>query len=329
MDSSTWELIGAGALILVLFGVAALVDLRNRRIFRGSIDPRPKITLPGISKADQQERAAYVLKQAHDLNQLPWDEQAVFDRLEAERLFQSALDSIADAEGDYRKLAPAVDDLLKLPKDLALSGAARILMTLSFFRGDMYSPAGVQVALTFTSAAVNTDPLSVDAWIVRLLVATSVADPMYGRIAKYAKKRIDKLNPNHPRYPSVESAFYKRYGTKQQYEASLRRMIDLAPSLSVKRAGYDRLALFYGNAGRLDDAIATYQEYFRQDPEGSAWIWHNYSLVLMAAKRYREALDASDHALSFFEFKVARDVNNKARKALGMTPDSSSIEVEG
>jgi tetratricopeptide (TPR) repeat protein len=329
MDSSTWELIGAGALILILVGVAALIDLRNRRILKGLINPKPKISLPGISKAEQQQRATYALSQARDLHQLPWGERATSDRLEAERLFQNALDRIADAEGDYRKLAPVIDDLLKLPKDLGLSGAARILMTLSFFRGDMFSPEGVQAALAFTSSAVKADPLSVDAWIVRLHVATSVSDPAYGRIAKYAKKRIDKLNPNHPRYPSVESLYYKRYGTKQQYEASLRRMIDLAPSLSVKRAGYDRLALFYGNAGRLDDAIATYQEYFRQDSEGSAWIWHNYSLVLLAAKRYREALDASDHALSFFEFKVARDVNNKARKALGMTPDAPSVEVDG
>jgi tetratricopeptide (TPR) repeat protein len=186
----------------------------------------------------------------------------------------------------------------------------------------------VQAALTFTSKAVNGDPLSVDAWIMRFYVATSANDPMYGRIAKAAKKQIEKLNPNHPRYPEVESSYYKRYGTKQQYEASLRRMIDLAPSLTVKRAGYDRLALFYWNAGRLDDAITTYQEYFRQDPEGSAWIWHNYSLVLMAAKRYREALDASDHALSFFEFRVARNVNNEARKALGMASDSPTAEVD-
>jgi tetratricopeptide (TPR) repeat protein len=329
MDSSTWELIGAGALILILFGVAALIDLRNRRIFRGLITPKPKISLPGISKAEQQERAAFVLRQAHDLNQLPWGKQSISVRLEAERVFQNALDTIADAEGDYRKLAPVVDELLKLPKDLGLSGAARILMTLSFFRGDMFSPEGVQAALAFTSNAVNAEPLSVDAWIVRLHVATSVSDPMYGRIAKYAKKQIEKLNPNHPRYPSVESLYYRRYGTKQQYEASLRRMIDLAPSLSVKRAGYDRLAMSYATSGRLDEALATYQEYFRQDPEGSAWMWHNYSIFLLRAKRYREALDASDHALSFFEFKVARDINNAARKALGLTPDSSSIEVEG
>jgi hypothetical protein len=51
---------------------------------------------------------------------------------------------------------------------------------------------------------------------------------------------------------------------------------------------------------------------------GYVWSWHNYSLVLMWAKHYQEALDASNRALSFFEFGVARAVNNEARAKLGM-----------
>jgi hypothetical protein len=137
MDSSTWQLVGAGALILILVLVDSLIDLRNRRIIKGLINPKPKISLPGISKAEQQQRAAYALSQAQDLSQLPWGERSVPDGLETERIYQSALDTIADAEGDYRKLAPVVDELLKLPRDLALSGVARILMTLSYFRGGM------------------------------------------------------------------------------------------------------------------------------------------------------------------------------------------------
>jgi hypothetical protein len=45
----------------------------------------------------------------------------------------------------------------------------------------------------------------------------------------------------------------------------------------------------------------------------------------MKAKRYQEALVASDRALTFFEFGVARDVNNQARKELGMPPAESPI----
>jgi tetratricopeptide (TPR) repeat protein len=105
-------------------------------------------------------------------------------------------------------------------------------------------------------------------------------------------------------------------------------MIDLSPSPVAKRAGYGRLAMHYAATGRLENALASYQEYFRQYPEGSAWTWHNYSIWLMEAKRYREALDASNRALSFFEFGVARDLNNEARKALGMATVALYGEVE-
>src|SRR5262249_51883460 len=158
--------------------------------------------------ADQQERAAFVLTQVNELNQLRWGEHAMTDRREAERIYQAAFDAIADAEGDYRKLVPIVDELLKLPIDLALSGVARIIMTFSNFRSGLYSPEGVQAALGFTSAAINFDPLSVDAWIMRLDVATSVDDSRYSMIANAAMKQIQKLNPNHPRFPAVESSFY-------------------------------------------------------------------------------------------------------------------------
>lgn len=39
---------------------------------------------------------------------------------------------------------------------------------------------------------------------------------------------------------------------------------------------------------------------------------------VLAAQRYQEALEASNRALAFFEFSTARNVNNKARQALGM-----------
>lgn len=325
MDSSTWQLFAAGGLILALSILAFLFYRRDQNIARGDSNPRPRVSLPGISKADQQERDAFVMAQVNDLNQLPWGEHAIADRQQAERIYQGALDAIADAEGDYRKLEPVVEELLKLPLDLALSGVARIVMTLSYYRGGMYSPVGVQAALAFTSAAINIDPLSVDAWIMRLDVATSVEDSRYRLIAAKALKQIQTLNPNHPRFPAAESSYYKRYGTKQQYETALRRMIDLSPSPIARRAGYDRLAMYYASRGRLDDTLATYQQYFREYPEGSAWTWHNYSIFLMQAKRYQEALDASNRALAFFEFGVARDTNNAARKALGMSPVDPAI----
>ena len=328
MDSSTWQLFAAGGLILALAIAAYFARRRDQKIETDLINPRPGVDLSGISRADQLQTDAFVLAQVNDLNQLPWGENAVPDRQQAEQIYQAALDAIADAEGDYRKLVPIMDDLLKLPMDLALSGVARIVMSLAYYRKGQFSPVGLQAALAYTSSAIQHDPLSVDAWIMRLVVATSVPDGKFRLIAKTALKQAQTLNPNHPRFPDAESKYYQLYGTHEQYKAALLRMIELAPSPVIRRAGYDRLAWYYAERGNLDEAIATYQRYFREDPKGSAWTWHNYSRILLAAKRYQEALDASNRALSFFEFSIARETNNEARKALGMPP-INPVEVDG
>jgi tetratricopeptide (TPR) repeat protein len=318
MDWSTWLTILISAIIVS--GVGAFIAKgREQNIAEGTINPLPQARLVGISRAEQQQRAAFVIEQVNALNTYPWGEQAISDRQEAERIYHGALETIFEAEGDYAKLSPAIEELKKLPIDLALTGLARIVMTLSYFRGEQFSPPGVQAALNYTTTAVNANPLSMDAWIMRLWIAATVPDRSFRALAEAALKQAQSLNPNHPYFPDAESLYYKRYGTKQQYEIALRRMIDLAPSPVVKRAGYDRLATYYASRGRLDDAIATYGRLFREYPEGSAWGWHNYSIFLMQAKRYQEALDASNRALAFFEFGVARETNNKARKALGMS----------
>ena len=320
MDSSAWELFAAGGLILALAIAAYFVKRRERRMVAGQINPRPSVDLMGVSREDRRLTDTFVATQINDLNQLPWGEQPIPDRRQAEQVYQTALDVIANAEGDYRKLAPAVEDLLHLPIDLALSGVARIIMALSYYQKGQYAPLGLQAALSYTSAAITLDPLSADAWIMRLLVATSVKDTKFRLIAKEALKQAQTLNPNHPRFPDAESRYYELYGNGEQYKAALLRMIDLAPSLVVRRAGYDRLAWYYANHRQLGDAIATYQRYFTEDPQGSAWTWHNYSIILFAAKRPQEALAASDRALTFFEFSSARDTNNAIREKLGMPP---------
>ena len=60
----------------------------------------------------------------------------------------------------------------------------------------------------------------------------------------------------------------------------------------VKSAGYDRLALFYADRGRLGEAIDLYQRMFQESPEGSVWSWHNYS-VLQNLPLYTEASNGS------------------------------------
>jgi tetratricopeptide (TPR) repeat protein len=177
-------------------------------------------------------------------------------------------------------LSPAVEQLRDLPLDLAYSGVARIIMTLAYFRGTAFSPEGIQAALAFTSRAVQANPQSADAWVMRLWVATAPTRP-YTLIAEHALSQARALAPNHPYLPDAKAMYYQRWGRLKEYEAALRRMIELAPTAVVRSAGYDRLALFYADHGRLDEAIDLYQQMLQESPAGSAWSWHNHSLALL------------------------------------------------
>lgn len=331
MDSGTLQAILVlgliGGLGLVLAILISIGRGQSRRLLAGDVNPLPFVPLIGVPRAEVEEHRAFVERQVDDLNQIRWGADATVDRQHAERTYQAALDALTEAEGDYRKLPAIVGMLVDLPQDLSLSGAAAVILRLAYVKDSMYIPQGVRAALAYTSAAIKAYPVSVDAWIARLSVASSIDDARYRAVADDALRKVRGLNPNHPRFPAVEASYYRTYGTSEQSEAAMHRMIALAPSPVVKRQGYDRLAWLYATTQRRDEAIATYQQLFREQPEGTAWTWHNYSLQLLAAKRYQEALDASNRALSFFEFGVARDVNNKARKALGM-PVVAAEEIQ-
>ncbi|HEV2236453.1 MAG TPA: tetratricopeptide repeat protein [Ktedonobacterales bacterium] len=329
MDSNTLQLIGAGALIAAL-GAGAVVEQRLRhRAPSAKGNPLAKVTLRGVSASDLAERNAFAVARAKELRALPWGQAAIGERHLAEELYQRARGALVDAEGDYRKYPAIVRSVLACPLDLGYSLCAQVVQLYAFFSGDNYAPEGIRAALTFTSDAVKHDPASVDAWITRAQVACTMLDMRYKAIADYALKRAQALNPNHPRLPNAESSFAKRWLRQDQYEAAVRRIITYATDPNDRRAGFDRLANLQRETGRLDDAIATYQQLFAEQPQGTAWTWHNYSIALLQAKRYQEALDASNHALAFFEFTVARNINNKARAGLSLPSSSAERATDG
>lgn len=315
------QLVVAGALIAVLAVAAVVAEWLRRRPPSPTANPLAKVVLSGVSGRDLRERNAFAVAQAAELRALPWGQHVISDRHQAETIYQRALGAMTEAEGDYRKFPPIVSSVLECPLDLAFSLCAQVVQRYAFFSDDNFAPEGIRAALTFTSDAVRHDPTSVDAWIRRATVASTMLDMRYKAIADYALKRARALDPNHPRLPLAESSFAKRWLRRDQYEAAVRRIITYATDPIDRRAGYDRLGNLQRETGRLDDAIATYQQLFREQPEGTAWTWHNYSIALLLAKRYQEALDASNRALGFFEFAVARNINNRARKELGLPPD--------
>ncbi|HEY7092898.1 MAG TPA: tetratricopeptide repeat protein [Ktedonobacterales bacterium] len=322
--------------LLGLVIVAYIVRRNDEKNIAGERNPWPSFRLRGAANAARRSRrAARVPPWAQELQQISWEDHvdslwpeavalertwwrgpAAADRREAERGYYEALNLIFTAEGDPTRFGPALDQLRALPLDLAFSGVARVILTPPSVRGVACSPEGVQLALTYTLRAVQANPLSADAWVMRLWVAVAASTRSYHVIAEHVLSQAQALAPSHPYLPEAEALYLQRHGRPRECEAALRRMIQLAPTDVVKSAGYDRLALFYADHGRLNEALELYQNVLREFPAGSAWLWRYYALILMRAKRYHEALDSSDRALAYFEFGSACAVNNDARRRL-------------
>jgi hypothetical protein len=82
--------ITAGGLLGVL--IAAFIMTRDdKKIVTGALNPRPRFRPPGASKDEQRARAAFVQRQEEELRQIPWGQQTLSDRQEAERAYHEAI----------------------------------------------------------------------------------------------------------------------------------------------------------------------------------------------------------------------------------------------
>ena len=163
-----------GGLIGLLIGllmVAFIATRNDKNIVAGEINPRPRFRPPASRrlKSDRAPRPFYVKRMRCDRFRGASMRSPTVRR--RERRYHEALNTIFVA--DAGELSPTVEQLRDLPLDLAYSGAARIIMTLAYFRGTAFSPEGIQTALTFTSRAVQANPQSTDAWVMRLWVAAA------------------------------------------------------------------------------------------------------------------------------------------------------------
>src|SRR5215831_10781209 len=95
-----------------------------------------------------------------------------------------------------------------------------------------------------------------------------------------ASRRLKSIRA--PRSSNVKPARCDRFRGASMRFLTVRRLsaaIMRRSTAVVKSAGYDRLALFYADRGRLGEAIDLYQRMFQESPEGSVWSWHNYSVL--------------------------------------------------
>jgi tetratricopeptide (TPR) repeat protein len=310
-------------ILLFIFGAAYLIrryaarKVAQRRLTTIlTVPPLPE-TMPAWADADH---IAFVKRQIAALRRVPWGEKAERDSQAAHALYEQGLAVTYSAGGEFNKLTDAVDAFVRCPKPLALTGAADVILRLSYLRGTQYIPQGVQEAIGYTTQALQLNPKLVDAWLVRVRVLSLYEGRTALGLMKLALDEARKLAPNSPRLAMAESSYFRRIGNSELRIAALWRALAAAADGQLtppeRMSALDGVAWELMSAGTLDEAIRAYDQLNTEFPE-SAWGWHNASVAYDKAGRLAEALERSERALSFFEFGNARLRNNIIRLKLG------------
>lgn len=256
------------------------------------------------------------------LRQIPWGRvEPLISVADAPQAYQRAQELVRDVTGDWRKLAEPTAIYSHLPAPWCWLGAAQVTRTRAFLMGNTYSPTGVRQALYFLSEALALDPNNVDAWLMRANLLRANGDSKRLNPAQDALQRARQIAPDSPDLPNVEAQVFSTFGRLDLAEQAAREAVRRGRTQQDWIGNQDSLALILLSAKRPSEAADVYQQVVAVEQD-NPWIWHNYSLALSSAKRYQEALDASDRALALMEFGVARQRNNWLRKQLGLATQS-------
>jgi len=293
---------------------------RESKYERGGTPPLSKIIAKHNDRARMQSSTRYVKARIEELRQITWEQQPITDLAYGQRLYDEGIAIANRAEGDHKKLGAAIHCFVQCPPALAYSGAAEVMRRLSYVGGSDSVPLGIQEAGRYSSLAVESDPNSAEAWIMRACVFCAAPDRLYKKIARYAIEQGRRIAPTHPRLTYPVALYAKIIGDTAGQEVAFLSAIDTLPTPPERLATLKLLASSYTAQGHYEKAINTYQRALTEFPEGSAWTWHNYSLALERVGRYQEALESSDRALTFFEFSRARKQNDELRIQLGLPP---------
>ncbi len=285
------------------------------------LPPAPK-QLPAISKSMVLQARGYTLQMQQLASR--WRKQGIPVSATRPANFEEELAKVHSVTGNWNDLAGPLRAFGEMPAPWRWIGAAEIIRYLAYWHNRIFVTSTIRQGLRFIVEAQDVDPQNVDALLTRVTLLTCSDDPQWIRMALETLTMARQLAPTHPRLPKVEIDYYTRIGDHDQALAANERLIALAPSAEEANRRRAKRADMLMEANRLEEAAAVFAEVAPTFPD-NPWLWHNYSIVLRRLKRYHEALEVSDHALSVMEFKTARDNNNWLRTQLGKPANTYQV----
>jgi tetratricopeptide (TPR) repeat protein len=102
-----------------------------------------------------------------------------------------------------------------------------------------------------------------------------------------AKAALPEKDNNRPTVLAKLAQAYDEAGRTDDAIATYKQAIDIKPSPDY----YNNLGGVFGRAGKIEDATAAFQKSAELDPPHAAGAWLNYGIVLSNANRYKEAVE--------------------------------------
>jgi tetratricopeptide (TPR) repeat protein len=195
--------------------------------------------------------------------------------------------NINDSDSYRRMYTKSLDAFLAFRKGLE---------TISQAKNDRIRNEGLESLLK----AVAYDPEFVEAADILLLflMQTNVTVNYDSSIS--ILERLHRIATHHPRIPLVLAEIYYQMGNKEKVEQLLRDLVKSSPKFTE---GWLRLALFYHNSDRMDDAISALRSILDYEPK-EATALDLMGAIYAAAEERTEAEQAWLEALNIDPTRV-------------------------
>jgi tetratricopeptide (TPR) repeat protein len=287
-----------------------------RRAARNTIRSGRALRIPALPPREvmaTQDSLRHVRHFALELMSVPWGEEVRVSSTELRSLFDQTVADVRRVSGDWRKYAEPIETFAGMPSPWCFVGAAEIMQRLAYTRGNLYVPYGLRQGLRFIALAQAVDPENTDALVTRARLLASSSERTWLRLAEDTLRRVQAIAPQHPRLPSAEATLFSHFREYDKALAALDQAIARAPTPTDRVQAQIARANTLRALERYDEAITAYQQLLQTESD-DPWLWHNLSITLAAEKRYQEALESNQRALSLMPFAAATELTPALRK---------------
>ncbi|MBK8988060.1 MAG: tetratricopeptide repeat protein [Chloroflexi bacterium] len=224
--------------------------------------------------------------------------------------YEIGLDKVEGYSGDPRTLAEAIRIFRSGGSAAyAYAGVAYVLLAAAQEPDGSYAPLGLDVAMAWLEKAQALEP---DVVMINMIEALVYV--YHGRFPD-ARMVLDYLHDQEPDNYHVhlaEVAYWMQQGDVENTAAAVATAVSISHTPPQRLRLRARLADFYLEADKLDEALEIYKESVHFEPQ-NALLWHKVSQVYFQKGQLDEAERANQQSLRLGSLPAAQQMTERIK----------------